>query len=102
MPGVVVCGAMGRMGRAILSALAENPHGLTLSSAVETAGHPLMGTDVSAAAGSARGAVRLSDNFAGAIARAEVAIDFTTPESSVRHAEACAAAGKPVVIGSTG
>ncbi|MGE5247119.1 MAG: 4-hydroxy-tetrahydrodipicolinate reductase [Verrucomicrobiota bacterium] len=99
---MVVCGAMGRMGRAILSALAENPHGLTLTSAVETSGHPLMGADVSAAAGSARGAVRLSDDFADAIARADVAIDFTTPESSVRHAEACAAAGKPVVIGSTG
>jgi dihydrodipicolinate reductase len=34
---------MGRMGRAILAILAENPYGLTLSAAVEAAGAPLWG-----------------------------------------------------------
>ncbi len=100
MPGVVVCGAMGRMGKAILSSLDGNLYGLTLSAAVEASGHPLLGQGVST--GAANGPVRLSDDFAGAIAGAEVAIDFTTPETSLAHAEVCAAAGKAIVIGSTG
>jgi 4-hydroxy-tetrahydrodipicolinate reductase len=102
MAGVVVCGAMGRMGRAILTSLADNPYGLTLSGVVEAAGHPLLGKEVGAVTGAGRGGLRLSDDFAGAIAAADVAIDFTTPDSSLRHAEACAAAGKAIVIGSTG
>jgi 4-hydroxy-tetrahydrodipicolinate reductase len=99
LPGVVVCGAMGRMGKAVFSCLAENGHGLTLSGAVEAAGHPLLGQAVGFGAGAG---VVLSEDFDAAIAGAEVAIDFTTPDSSVRHAESCAAAGKAIVIGSTG
>jgi 4-hydroxy-tetrahydrodipicolinate reductase len=102
MAGVLVCGAMGRMGRAILASLAENPYGLTLAGAVEVKGHPLLGQDAGAAAGTGCAGVALRDDFAGAIAGADVAVDFTAPDSSVRHAEWCAAAGKAIVIGSTG
>ena len=102
MPGVVVCGALGRMGRAVLHVLAENPYGMTLSGAVEAPGHPLLGQDAAAASGAGRVGVKVSDDFAGAIADADVAIDFSGPESSLRHAESCAAAGKAIVIGSTG
>jgi 4-hydroxy-tetrahydrodipicolinate reductase len=102
VPGVVVCGAMGRMGRAILSSLAGNLYGLTLSAVVEAPGHPLIGQDLGTVTGGGRGDFRLSDDFAGTIAGADVAIDFTNPESSLRHAETCAAAGKSIVIGSTG
>ena len=42
MPGVVVCGAMGRMGRAILGILKEGPNRFSLSGAVEAVGHPLL------------------------------------------------------------
>jgi len=100
--GVAVCGAMGRMGRAILAVLAENPYGLTLSAAVEAAGHPLLGKDAAAVAGGGRAGVTVSEDAGGAIAGADVAIDFSNAESSVRNAFLAAEAGKPIVIGATG
>ncbi|MBI5905236.1 MAG: 4-hydroxy-tetrahydrodipicolinate reductase [Deltaproteobacteria bacterium] len=102
MPGVAVCGAMGRMGRAILSVLRDGPSGLTLSAAVEAPGHPLLSQDAFAAAGAGSGGVGITDDFRAAIAASDVAIDFTSAESSSRNALAAAAAGKPIVIGSTG
>ena len=101
MSGVVVCGAMGRMGKAILSILAEGAYDLKLSGAVETKGHPAIGVDV-AAAGAGCSGVIVSDDFEAAITKADVAIDFTTAENSARNAVIAAAAGKPIVIGSTG
>ena len=102
MATVVLCGAMGRMGRAILGVLKDRPHGLVLSGAVESPGHSLLGQDVFEAAGAGKAGVLLTGDFSPAIARADVAIDFTHAVSSVRHAREAAAAGKPIVIGSTG
>jgi 4-hydroxy-tetrahydrodipicolinate reductase len=99
---VVVCGAMGRMGRAILDVLRERPQGLVLGGAVETPGHPQLGRDVFEAAGTGTAGVVVTSDFSSAIALADVAIDFTHADSSVRHAAEAAAAGKPIVIGSTG
>jgi 4-hydroxy-tetrahydrodipicolinate reductase len=102
LPGVVVCGAMGRMGRAILGILKEGAHELSLSGAIETPGHPLLLQDAYEAVGVGRAGVPVTDDFGKAIAASEVGIDFTAPESSARNAVAAAAAGKPIVIGSTG
>ncbi|PWB67910.1 MAG: 4-hydroxy-tetrahydrodipicolinate reductase [Deltaproteobacteria bacterium] len=102
MPRVVVCGAMGKMGRAIIAALRDRPAGLTLSGAVEVPGHPLLGQDASEAAGAGKSDVAVTDDFSRAIATADVAIDFSRAESSVAHAAQAAASGKPIVIGSTG
>lgn len=102
MPCAVVCGAMGRMGRAILAVLSAEAHGISLSGAVEAEGHPLLSRDAFEAAGFGRAGVSVTDDFAKAIAAADVAIDFTGADSSARNAAAAAAAGKPIVIGSTG
>ena len=102
MPRVVLCGAMGRMGRAILGVLGDRPRGLVLSGAVESPEHPLLGRDAGDAAGQGTAGVAVTSDFPGAIAEGDVAIDFTLAASSVRHARECAAAGKPIVIGSTG
>ena len=102
MPGVVVCGAMGRMGRAILAVLRERPYGLALAGAVEASGHPLSGQDAFEAAGVGKAGVPVTDDLAGALAGADVAIDFTSAEGSVRNVETAAAAGKAIVVGSTG
>ncbi|HLN91022.1 MAG TPA: 4-hydroxy-tetrahydrodipicolinate reductase, partial [Patescibacteria group bacterium] len=99
---MVVCGAMGRMGRAILGILKEGPHGFSLTGAVEAAGHPLLTQDAFEAAGAGRAGVPVTDDFAKAVAASDVAIDFTAADSSARNAGAAAAAGKPIVIGSTG
>lgn len=102
MANVVVCGAMGRMGRAVLGVLKDRPRGLVLSGAVESPDHPLLGHDALSAAGAEKGGVLVTSDFRSAIARADVAIDFTHAGTSVRHAREAAAAGKPIVIGSTG
>ncbi|MGE5284041.1 MAG: 4-hydroxy-tetrahydrodipicolinate reductase [Actinomycetota bacterium] len=102
MPGVVVCGAMGRMGRAVLGILKEGAHGFSLAGAIEAPGHPLLSRDAFEAAGAGRAGVPVTDDFAKAIAAADVAIDFTGPDSSARNAGMAAAARKPIVIGSTG
>jgi 4-hydroxy-tetrahydrodipicolinate reductase len=102
MAKVVVCGAMGRMGRAILGVLKERPQGLILSGAVETPDHPLLGQDAFEAAGVGKAGVPVTSDFPSSIGRADVAIDFTSAASSVAHAREAAAAGKPIVIGSTG
>ena len=99
---VVVCGAMGRMGKAVLAVLRERAHGCVLAGAVEAARHPALGRDAFEAAGLGRADVPVSDDFARAIAEADVAVDFTHAASSVDHARAAAAAGKAIVIGSTG
>jgi 4-hydroxy-tetrahydrodipicolinate reductase len=93
---------MGRMGRAILSVLRERPFGLALAGAVETPGHPLLGQDAFEAAGVGKAGVTVTDDLEQALAGADAAIDFTSPESSVRNAGAAASAGKAIVIGSTG
>jgi 4-hydroxy-tetrahydrodipicolinate reductase len=102
MARVVVCGAMGRMGRAILAALKERPFGLVLTGAVEAPGHALSGQDAFEAAGVGKSGVPVTDDFPKAIASADVAVDFTHASSSVAHARQAAAAGKAIVIGSTG
>ncbi len=102
MIGVVVCGSMGRMGKAILSILGENPYGMSLCAAVEAAGHPLVGHDASSSSAPGHAMVKVRGDFAEAIAGGDVAIDFSSPESSVRNAGTAAEAGKPIVIGTTG
>ncbi len=99
---VVVCGAMGRMGKAVLAVLRDRAHGCVLSAAVEAAHHPALGGDAFEAAGLGRADVPVTDDFARAIAAADVAVDFTHAASSADHARAAAAAGKAIVIGSTG
>lgn len=102
MAKVVVCGAMGRMGRAVVSVLSGCPYGLSLSAAVEAPGHPMIGRDALEAAGPGSPGVRVTSDFAAAMAAGDVAIDFTHAASSVSHAEQAGSAGKPIVIGSTG
>lgn len=102
MARVVVCGAMGRMGRAILHVLKERPDGLEVGGAVEAPGHPLLGRDAFEAAGAGTAGVPLSDDFPRAIAAADVAVDFSHAAASAAHAREAARAGKPIVIGSTG
>lgn len=102
MAKVVVCGAMGRMGKAILSVLSGRPYGLSLAAALEAPGHPLLGRDAFEAAGAGSAGVPVTSDFAAAVSGADVAIDFTHPASSVVHAREAASAGTPIVIGTTG
>jgi len=98
---VVVPGAAGKMGRAILNVLAQTP-GVVLAAAVERAGHEALGSDSGRGAGLPDNQVPLTADLAAALAAADVVIDFTTPASTVHTAELAAAARVALVVGTTG
>jgi 4-hydroxy-tetrahydrodipicolinate reductase len=75
---VAVAGASGRMGRALIDAVGAAPD-LRLSGTLD------LGTDADAG-----------------LAGADVLIDFTRPEGTLAHLDACVARGVRMVIGTTG
>lgn len=76
---VIINGARGRMGQALIACAKADPASFELSS----------GLDV-------------GDDLAAALTACDAVIDFTHADSTVAVAEACAAAGKILVIGTTG
>jgi 4-hydroxy-tetrahydrodipicolinate reductase len=73
---------------------------LQIAVALDRADSPMLGRDCAEALGRTSG-VRVTSDL-GAIAAAQVLIDFTRPEATLRHHDACAAAGVRMVIGTTG
>ncbi|MBF0590900.1 MAG: 4-hydroxy-tetrahydrodipicolinate reductase [Nitrospirae bacterium] len=98
---VVVVGAAGKMGQRI-GALAMQHQQIELVGALERGGHGAVGRDFGEVAGVPRTGVMISDDIGDTIARAEVVIDFTSPEPTLEHVRACVAAKKAIVIGTTG
>ncbi len=96
---LALAGAQGRMGKAVLSA-ALSAGGWTLASAWERPGHPELGRDAGEAAGLGRLGVALAS--APDLSGADVAVDFSSPASTLATVAAAAAARVPVVIGTTG
>src|SRR5688500_10871804 len=104
MVRVVVSGAAGRMGRRLLE-LVQQDAKTTVVGALESASHADLGQTVAALCGDAaarKGAeVRLLSDPPAAL-QADVVIDFSVPEQTVRMADLCAARGWAIVVGTTG
>ncbi len=98
---VAVMGATGRMGRAIISAMADSQD-LALSGAATVPGDSLVGADAAQQAGLPPGDVVVTDDRAAALLDAHVAIDFTLPAALQANLRAAIDAGTPLVIGTTG
>jgi len=90
---VAIAGAGGRMGQALIEALGADRE-LELGAALEAAGHPSLGREVSG--------VRIGSDVGAALRAADVLIDFTRPEGTLEHLRACRQQGKAMVIGTTG
>ena len=99
---VAMLGASGRMGRTIVPLLAADTSGLRLSGALAAPGDAAVGEDAGSCAGTASLAVAITDDVGRAIDGAQVAIDFTLADVSMRNAVACRGAGCAMVIGTTG
>lgn len=98
---VGILGAAGRMGRTLIEAV-QAAEGLTLGAAVDVPGSSLIGVDAGELVGAGKLGVALSDDLAKVVMDADVFIDFTLPEATVRHVALCRDAGRKIVIGTTG
>jgi 4-hydroxy-tetrahydrodipicolinate reductase len=98
---VVVTGVSGRMG-SLLVRMVRDTEGFELVGGTEKPGSAAIGLDVGLAAHLGPLELETVDALEKALPGADVVIDFTTPEASVAHAKACAAAKVPLVVGSTG
>jgi 4-hydroxy-tetrahydrodipicolinate reductase len=88
------------MGRALIQATLSADD-LTLAAALEVSGAQALGSDAGEALGVTTG-IAIAADIGAALAASDCLIDFTRPEGSVLHAEACAKQRKPAVIGTTG
>jgi len=98
---IIVCGAGGRMGGRIIACARSEPD-LEIAGAVERPGHPGLGRDAGELSGTGNLDCPLADSLSGVIGRGDVVIDFSAPEAAVETAAAVAAAGKSLVVGTTG
>lgn len=98
----VIIGAGGRMGRALIRAAAEIPNELRVCGAVASTASKSLGQDAGDLAGIGRLDVRVTDDLAAALARAEIVIDFSQPHATRSNLTVCRAARKPMLIGTTG
>jgi len=90
---IAIAGAGGKMGRTLIEAVVAD-RSLTLAAAFDVA--------ASSAVGATLGGVVVGSDVRQALGAADLLIDFTRPEGTLAHLEACASAGKPIVIGTTG
>ncbi len=97
---ICMAGALGRMGRRILELSAATPD-LAVGAAFDLPQHEGTEIQVGAESGKAQ-TVKLAKDAAAALANADVLIDFTSPEAALTNVAACAQAGKPVLVGTTG
>jgi len=101
MTRIVVCGAAGRMGRTLVTLVAQNS-AATLAGAVEAAGNPALGKDAGELAGLGPLGVQITDDFAALASPDAVALDFTNAAAALDHLRTAVQRGTPIVIGSTG
>ncbi|MFC7045040.1 4-hydroxy-tetrahydrodipicolinate reductase [Halobacteriaceae archaeon GCM10025711] len=90
---LAVTGATGRMGRTVVAAAGDRGHDVVLAVNRDPGDETVAGVPVEAA-----------DDLPALLADRDpdALVDFTGPESSVAYVEACADAGVPTVVGTTG
>ncbi|MBV0891187.1 4-hydroxy-tetrahydrodipicolinate reductase [Paracoccus sp. Z118] len=101
LPGIVVTGVSGRMGRMLVREVLASD-ACRLVGALVREGSDWVGRDVGAAMGGPAVGVTVTDDAVEAIAKAQAVIDFTTPAATVAFAELAAQARAVHVIGTTG
>jgi 4-hydroxy-tetrahydrodipicolinate reductase len=97
---IVVAGSSGRMGRALLEAVAQAPD-LRLHAALERPGSPFLGKDAGELIGAPNG-VLITERAEKALAGADAVVDFTRPEGTLEYVRLARALGVGAVIGTTG
>jgi 4-hydroxy-tetrahydrodipicolinate reductase len=97
---IAIAGANGRMGRALVEAIARR-NDCVLSGALEHAQSPALGQDAGFAVGVATD-VTISHDAVKVLSEADVLIDFSRTESTLNYLAACEKMGVNLIIGTTG
>jgi len=98
---LIVAGAGGKMGRALIRAIAETP-GAVLTGALEAPGSELLGQDSGLLAGLPANGVALSADLWALSKDADGILDFTVPAATIANVAIAAQRGIVHVIGTTG
>ncbi|OZI71451.1 4-hydroxy-tetrahydrodipicolinate reductase [Bordetella genomosp. 12] len=96
---IAIAGASGRMGHMLIEAIL-NTDGVELAVALDRKASPSLGQDAGAFLGRDTG-VLITDDL-DSLAGADCLIDFTRPEGTLEHLQACLRHGTRMVIGTTG
>lgn len=101
MTTFIMNGAAGRMGTTIIKLAANDPN-MTLVGAVDRRDSEHFGKDAGTLAGIDMLGVKITDNIHNVIDNADVIIDFSSPDSTIKLLEAAVPAKKRVIVGTTG
>lgn len=96
---LAIAGASGKMGRMLIETVLKQAD-MTLSVALDHESSTALGQDAGATLGVDTGVTITSE--LDALANADCLIDFTRPEGTLKHLDACLAHGTKLVIGTTG
>jgi 4-hydroxy-tetrahydrodipicolinate reductase len=98
---LIVAGAGGRMGRALVRVISETP-GAVVTGALDAPGSALLGKDAGVLAGLPENGVKLSADLWSLSANADGIVDFTVPGATIANVAIAAERGLVHVIGTTG
>jgi 4-hydroxy-tetrahydrodipicolinate reductase len=98
---LIVAGAGGRMGRALVRVISETP-GAMLAGALEAPGSELLGKDAGVLAGLPENGVKLSADLWTLSANADAILDFTVPGATIANVAIAAERGLVHIVGTTG
>lgn len=101
MVRVTLTGSAGRMGKTLVQVISQDKE-TSLTGAVEIPGSPFLGMDAGELAGVGKAQVKIMDNLKEAVQNSDVIIDFSFLEAVEANVNTAAAAGKALVIGTTG
>lgn len=98
---IAVTGAAGRMGKTLIEAI-QQAEGAELTAAIVEPASSLVGADAGELAGVGKLGVKLRGSLAEVKDDFDLLIDFTAPEVTLQNLAFCEAAGKKLVVGTTG
>ena len=97
---IVVVGASGKMGQALINEISNSPD-LLLTGAIDQSSCLTLGIDAGALFG-IKTEVIISDDFESIIKKGDYLIDFTRPEASMKYLESCIKNNIKYIVGTTG
>ena len=101
MTRIAVTGAIGRMGKMLIEAVALSDEA-SLGAAIVLPDSSVIGADAGEVSGLGKNGVKIVGHLSEVMNDFDVLIDFTAPQATLENAVLCAQHGKAMVIGTTG